>query len=644
MDDQYVQIISELIRCHGLGLATNPRDCEQALRDACPHPATEVHVLLSVVREGIVAEMLHHSTLPEALRAARWLRRLNEQRAVEDEPAAWGVAAWANALELPPWPVVLRGAYLVQSLDDYPKHVLTELIIHPAHGGLVLLGNPGRCESLLRDLCPSFPREITVLVGALEQQIVPAFDSVFAPHTTSTFAQSCTKLLATSPETGFWTAHAWMAALEVLADVAMNALNECLRQNDLLVMEQVIAAYGTLIVHHPGRTPQVTHAVRRARRRVAAKEAALRAAFFIGDDAAIIDCYQADEALFAELGDLTPAEHDRLDLARRRLDVVEDMRQTLAGGDDMAITQLYTQHESLLLYCRDLAADERQRIRIAREQLLRHNMEQAIVAGVPEDIVLAGELALMGGCVLSAETALALSNARLEVKKAREALSELTCPSNDPERTLRQQILLEPLRRALAANDEAEIAVYYNADYFSESTMLTPDEHARCIAAVGKAQYLEVSRGEQIRTGTGISETALGFDSSVQSRRIIRATRRRHLAEALLAALATGDQESIAQTYGDAISAHVRLPETLDWRTLLDAVELAALKAQFYQLATSSESSSAELARVSWPLLFSSGASLTPEEFQRIVSAAISAGAILPTELSFSVEWPSNRP
>ncbi len=51
---------------------------------------------------------------------------------------------------------------------DVPRQTLSKII---AKHGIPLCSDARRCEALLRDLCPTYRREINVLTGALEEGI-----------------------------------------------------------------------------------------------------------------------------------------------------------------------------------------------------------------------------------------------------------------------------------------------------------------------------------------------------------------------------------------------------------------------------------------------------------------------------------------
>ncbi len=90
-----------LVVQHGQALYTDPQRCEALLRERCGEYSREVFVLVSALREGIVADLL--AVREEPLDAGLLIslaRRLQENLALAEDAALWAVETWASALDV----------------------------------------------------------------------------------------------------------------------------------------------------------------------------------------------------------------------------------------------------------------------------------------------------------------------------------------------------------------------------------------------------------------------------------------------------------------------------------------------------------------------------------------------------------------
>ncbi len=104
-------------------------------------------------------------------------------------------------------------------MDDRARDTLTQLI---ADHGTSLCEDPRRCEALLRDLCAEHPREINVLIGALEQGVPAELLGTQSgmPHEVL-LARLATRLrdnLGLAEDVAQWAAETWAIALGVLSE------------------------------------------------------------------------------------------------------------------------------------------------------------------------------------------------------------------------------------------------------------------------------------------------------------------------------------------------------------------------------------------------------------------------------------------
>jgi len=109
-------------------------------------------------------------------------------------------------------------------MNDLPRQKLRELV---ARDGRLIAENPHRAESLLRDYCGEFRREISVLVMALEEHAVA--DMLSAPKSLprqvlfGRLAQRLCDNLALSESAARWSIESWALAFGLISDNELSA-------------------------------------------------------------------------------------------------------------------------------------------------------------------------------------------------------------------------------------------------------------------------------------------------------------------------------------------------------------------------------------------------------------------------------------
>jgi len=94
------QIVCDLIATHGAALCGDISRCEGFLRDYCPHDRGKVNVLVSALKERVVADLLSRSaSVPIELLLGRLAKRLEDHCLIREDMAQWAVETWALALE-----------------------------------------------------------------------------------------------------------------------------------------------------------------------------------------------------------------------------------------------------------------------------------------------------------------------------------------------------------------------------------------------------------------------------------------------------------------------------------------------------------------------------------------------------------------
>lgn len=112
MDDRPRQTLREIIARYGPSIYEDPRRCRALLLDLAGEYRTEVFVLVSALEEGVVTELrARQPGVPLGLLLGRLVRRLEGNRAMDEEAARWAVESWAFALgiSLPAQPA--RGSH-----------------------------------------------------------------------------------------------------------------------------------------------------------------------------------------------------------------------------------------------------------------------------------------------------------------------------------------------------------------------------------------------------------------------------------------------------------------------------------------------------------------------------------------------------
>jgi len=109
MHDLPRKVLCELLAKHGSSLCADPRRCEALLRDYCGRHKREIFVLISALKERVVAE-LEHATPPLTLLMASLAKRLHANLGLAEEFAWWAVESWALALGVIDHPLEMPGA------------------------------------------------------------------------------------------------------------------------------------------------------------------------------------------------------------------------------------------------------------------------------------------------------------------------------------------------------------------------------------------------------------------------------------------------------------------------------------------------------------------------------------------------------
>jgi nitrous oxidase accessory protein NosD len=112
-------------------------------------------------------------------------------------------------------------------MNGVPRQKLCEIV---ARHGRSVIEDPRRCEGLLRDYCGEYRREISALVGAVEEHA--AADMLASPASTprevllARLAKRLCDYLALSEEAARWAVESWALALGVISEAELEALEQ----------------------------------------------------------------------------------------------------------------------------------------------------------------------------------------------------------------------------------------------------------------------------------------------------------------------------------------------------------------------------------------------------------------------------------
>ncbi|MEE8391533.1 MAG: WD40 repeat domain-containing protein [Anaerolineae bacterium] len=99
MNDLPRQKLIELVAQYGPSLSADPKRTEGLLRDFCGEYKREIFVLLSALKQDVVADMLSlRDSVPYQVSSAQLTRRLQDNLALAEDAARWAVDSWALAL------------------------------------------------------------------------------------------------------------------------------------------------------------------------------------------------------------------------------------------------------------------------------------------------------------------------------------------------------------------------------------------------------------------------------------------------------------------------------------------------------------------------------------------------------------------
>lgn len=99
MKNEPRRVLRSLIVKYGLDLCSDVKRCQGLLRDLCGAYPREINILTDALRERVPLDLLAgRNSMPHGLLMARLAKRVEDQSAMTEEAARWGVESWALAL------------------------------------------------------------------------------------------------------------------------------------------------------------------------------------------------------------------------------------------------------------------------------------------------------------------------------------------------------------------------------------------------------------------------------------------------------------------------------------------------------------------------------------------------------------------
>ena len=147
--------LGEILIKHGRTPLSDPKLCENLLKDYCPEFKEEISLLVQAVRERIPSDLLvSQEGLPRDLLRALLVKRLRKGGTLSEGEARWVVESWRVAIR------ALSRAESGSSLEEIPAAKKSE-----AASSSLTFGVVGRCEGSIRSLAVSSGSESIVSGG-----------------------------------------------------------------------------------------------------------------------------------------------------------------------------------------------------------------------------------------------------------------------------------------------------------------------------------------------------------------------------------------------------------------------------------------------------------------------------------------------
>ena len=169
-DESVPQNLGEILIKHGRSPLTDPKLCENLLKDYCGACKEEISLLVLAVRERIASDLLVSDGLQRDLLRALLVKRLRKGRSLNEGDARWAVESWSfairalsrsesklspetlpvvsNASELNPWPrfgLIGQSTKAIRSVVVSPS---SDVIISGGDDGTIRLLQPQSSTTL----------------------------------------------------------------------------------------------------------------------------------------------------------------------------------------------------------------------------------------------------------------------------------------------------------------------------------------------------------------------------------------------------------------------------------------------------------------------------------------------------------------
>lgn len=119
MNELVRQKLREIVLKHGKPPLSDPRLCENLLKDYCGQYKKEIFVLVCAVREQIATDLLtSQDSMPREMLHALLIKRLQNNLALTEDASRWAVESWSQALDGMPADEALTLSPQHEELDE----------------------------------------------------------------------------------------------------------------------------------------------------------------------------------------------------------------------------------------------------------------------------------------------------------------------------------------------------------------------------------------------------------------------------------------------------------------------------------------------------------------------------------------------
>ena len=187
LDESVPRQLGEILIKHGHATLTDPKLCENLLKDYCAPFKEEISLLVLAVKERVASDLLiSRDGLDRDLLRALLVKRLKKIHSLSEADARWAVESWTLAIR-----TLSRSQSSLSAQDSDPRLIRSPDPSNPwPHSGVI-----GRCSNAIRSVAVS-PLNETIVSGGDDRAI-----HLWQPNSVSTVKECAAPIsaLAFSP-------------------------------------------------------------------------------------------------------------------------------------------------------------------------------------------------------------------------------------------------------------------------------------------------------------------------------------------------------------------------------------------------------------------------------------------------------------